>query len=361
MPFPADYGGVIDVFYRTKALHELRVMVHLHCFEYGRGRQPELEKYCASVNYYERHVGWKGFSFRLPYIVYSRRSKKLLKNLCMDDHPILLEGVHCTHFLLAHPLNNRKVFVRLQNIEHEYYHNLSMSKVSYFNRAYYFFESRLLKNYEKRIAGKARFFGITPGDVATAEAILGKGATRYLPAFVPFDTVSVKEGIGEYCLYHGNLSVAENEKAAAWLCQHVFARLNIPLIIAGKNPSEKLVRIIDQSKNCSLQPNLPEEKMNDLIRNAQVNILPSFNSTGIKIKLLHALFNGRHCVVNKASVHGTSLASLCCIADTPEECIAAIEKLMDAPLTKMEMEKRITVLKKFDNQLNAEKLMQWIQ
>ena len=361
MPFPADYGGAIDVFYRIKALHELGVMVHLHCFQYGRDRQQELDKYCASVKYYERHFGWKGFSFRLPYIVYSRRSKNLLKNLGMDDHPILLEGVHCTHFLLAHPFKNRKVFVRLHNIEHEYYYNLSRSNVSFFKRVYYFFESRLLKNYEKKIPGKARFLGITPGDVATADMILGTGATLYFPAFVPFNKVSAKEGLGEYCLYHGNLLVAENEKAAAWLCQYVFDRLQIPLIIAGKEPSEKLVRIIEKSRNCSLQSNLPEQKMNELIRNAQVNILPSFNSTGIKIKLLHALFNGRHCIVNKASVHGTSLASLCWIADTPEECIAEIKKLMDVPFIKMELEKRIEVLKEFDNRLNAEKLMQWIQ
>ena len=53
VPYPANYGGVIDVFYRVKALSEAGVKVHLHCFEYGRGEQ-EILKRCYEVKYYKR-------------------------------------------------------------------------------------------------------------------------------------------------------------------------------------------------------------------------------------------------------------------------------------------------------------------
>ena len=53
VPYPANYGGVIDVFYRVKALSEAGVKVHLHCFEYGRGEQ-EILKRCHEVKYYKR-------------------------------------------------------------------------------------------------------------------------------------------------------------------------------------------------------------------------------------------------------------------------------------------------------------------
>ena len=56
VPYPPDYGGVIDVFYKIKALSELGVKVHLHCFEYGRGQQNELNKICSSVTYYKRNL-----------------------------------------------------------------------------------------------------------------------------------------------------------------------------------------------------------------------------------------------------------------------------------------------------------------
>jgi hypothetical protein len=42
VPYPANYGGVIDVFYKLKNLHKAGVKIILHCFEYGRGEQKEL-------------------------------------------------------------------------------------------------------------------------------------------------------------------------------------------------------------------------------------------------------------------------------------------------------------------------------
>ena len=35
IPFPANYGGAIDIYYKVKALHEIGYTIHLHCFEYG--------------------------------------------------------------------------------------------------------------------------------------------------------------------------------------------------------------------------------------------------------------------------------------------------------------------------------------
>lgn len=358
VPYPSDYGGVIDIFYRIKTLYEIGIKIHLHCFEYGRGKQSELNKYCTEINYYKRYRGWKGFSFRLPYIVYSRRNKNLLRNLVKDNHPVLLEGIHCTYFL--DQLKNRKVFIRLHNVEFEYYHQLAKYETSFFKKFYFSNESRLLKNYEKKIVGKGNFLAITKKD-AGKYIDLGASGVKYLPAFIPYNSVTAKEGNGSFCLYHGNLSVAENEKAATWLCKNIFKELNIPLIIAGKNPSKKLKQIVKQNKNISLICDPSTEEMNKLIAEAQINILPSFNSTGIKIKLLNSLFKGRHCIVNNATVQGTGLESLCHIAETEQEFKRTVIQLFNECFTVSEIEKRDQLLKKeFDNKTNVEMLIQWI-
>ena len=65
IPYPADYGGVFDLFYKITALHKHGIKIHLHCFEYGRGKQDELNKYCEEVNYYKRKAGLKGFSVKV--------------------------------------------------------------------------------------------------------------------------------------------------------------------------------------------------------------------------------------------------------------------------------------------------------
>ena len=51
VPYPVDYGGVFDLFYKLPAMQAAGVNIHLHCFDYGRGEQQELNKYCVSVNY----------------------------------------------------------------------------------------------------------------------------------------------------------------------------------------------------------------------------------------------------------------------------------------------------------------------
>ena len=77
IPFPADYGGVIDVFYKIKALHELGVVITLHCFEYGeRQPQKELENYCKNVFYYKRTRSILDLLSSQPFIVKSRENKE---------------------------------------------------------------------------------------------------------------------------------------------------------------------------------------------------------------------------------------------------------------------------------------------
>ena len=94
IPFPANYGGVIDVFFKAKSLTEHGIKVHLHCFEYNRKRIPELDKMFHQVNYYKRDVSRKNLFKSVPYIVSSRVSEELIENLSKDNYPILMEGLH---------------------------------------------------------------------------------------------------------------------------------------------------------------------------------------------------------------------------------------------------------------------------
>ena len=117
VPWPPNYGGVVDLFYKVKALSEAGIRIKLHCFEYGRGRQKELNKYCEEVHYYERERGWKAVSVTMPYIVKSRANPLLFENLVKDEDPVLMEGIHCTAFLKPLLDAGRRVFLRLHNVE----------------------------------------------------------------------------------------------------------------------------------------------------------------------------------------------------------------------------------------------------
>ena len=76
--------------------------------------------------------------------------------------------------------------------------------------------------------------------------------------------------------------------------------IDIPFVIAGKNPSKRLKALAHKNENICLVANPSLKEMDELIKKAHIHILPSFNKTGIKIKLLHALFIGRFVVTNLA-------------------------------------------------------------
>lgn len=357
IPYPVDYGGVFDLYYKLIALHRMGVHIYLHCFKYGREEQKELEKYCAKVFYYPRNEGIRGFDFSIPYIVNSRRNEDLLLHLMQDNYPILMEGTHCTYLLNDNRFANRSCFVRLHNIEHLYYRHLYKYAGPGLQKMYYWWESVLLKKYEKHIANKATFWTVIEKDAAIMKK-LGAKQVRYMPLFLPEWKVQSNVGQGTFCLYQGDLSVYENELACRWLLTNVFDKLKIPFVIAGKNPSKGLKERIEINANTCLVANPAEEEMQDMIAKAHVIIIPSYNTTGIKLKLLNALYNGRHCLVNTATVDGTGLESLCVIAEEASEFVSAIDYLYVTPFTENEMEKRAMLLNQmFDNHSNASSLV----
>lgn len=361
VPYPVDYGGVFDLFYKIKALHALGILIHLHCFEYGRGRQTELNNFCSTVDYYERIKIYNSLPLRLPYIVSSRADPALLKNLLKDEHPVLLEGIHCTYFLSTGALKNKKVFVRLHNVEYQYYEELARSTSNIFKKIYFSNESRLLKKYEKLIAPRAIFIAVSQNDKNTYEENFDVREIRYLPVFLPFTEVQAEEGSGDFCLYHGNLSVPENEKAVVWLMENVFHNLDIPFVIAGKNPPKYLETIAHRNEYMCVVANPTEKEMEDLIKKAHIHVLPSLNNTGIKIKLLHALFNGRFILTNLGAVKNSGLEIFCEVAESPLEYKKMLQKLFKATFTGEIITKRKKILESvYNNHENARRLIQWI-
>lgn len=351
VPYPANYGGVIDVFFKLKALSERGVKVHLHTFEYGREHSPVLEKLCFSVNYYKRDTSFKRSLQRLPYIVTSRLSDELIGNLKKDDYPVLLEGLHCCGVLLDESMAGRKVFVRAHNVEHDYYRLLAKSERNLYKKLYYSVEAVKLRRFEKILDNASAVFAISNNDFEYFRSRYEN--VHLIPAFNGFSDVNVVEGQGDYVLYHGRLDVAENYDAAEFLITKVFSRLDVRLKIAGMNPPERLVALAAENQNVELIPNPDDSTMQQLIRNAQVNVLVTAQPTGLKLKLLNALFNGRHCLVNSKMIDGLNINDLCVVADSADEFVEAISILMTMPFNSEDVEKRRNGMDAFYNASDA--------
>jgi glycosyltransferase involved in cell wall biosynthesis len=356
-PSPPDYGGAIDINHKIVALDSIGKKVILHYFDYKEGRQGAngLEKYCVAIYPYKRQIGWRTASLRLPYIVQSRINLDLVARLNQDDHPIILEGIHCSGILNYLKKKDRKVVIRLHNDEARYYRALAETETKLFKKTYFLIESHLLKRFQDHLPSGICLAALSSEDI---KAFGEKGFTNvhFIPSFLPWQQISSTEGKGKFCLYHGNLSVSENEKVALWLIDHVFSQCSIPLTIAGKGISPRLKNKAKNYQHILLVDSPSNVNLEGLLQAAHVNVLPSFNTTGVKLKLIHALFSGRYCVTNSAGVAGSELEDCVIASENAKEMIEKINHLFSKPFTKVQIEERKTILRIYNNEVNAKQL-----
>jgi hypothetical protein len=336
VPFPADYGGAIDMFYRIQALHSLGLNLTIHAFEYGRGRQVEFEKY-GVVNYYKRTKSMLHLFSKRPFIVQSRMSKELLKALSGDSDPILFEGLHTCGLLEFHAIEERLTFVRMHNIEHEYYRGLTMGS-SFLKRWFFRLEARKLQTYESILSKAKHVFVIKESDGVHVKQY--QENTHFLPAsFPPIDGRYAE--VHRYALIHGNLSVSENQQAVYWILNtlHKVMDPTFPIVVAGKKPSKRLVAFCEKMK-VQVISNPSEKQLNTLIQEAHIHLLHTTIPSGIKLKLLACIHSAGHVLVNSKLVQGSGLTQFCTVADEPKEFRLHFLGLKNHKMTKEEFDQR---------------------
>lgn len=359
MPYPPNYGGVIDVYYKLYWLKQQGIKIHLHCFVYGRNPAKALEDLCESVHYYERNTGLMANLSVLPYTVISRRSKALEENLLANDFPILFEVLHTCYLLKDKRFAGRKKIYRHSNIEHAYYSELAKSEKNFLKKVFLQVEAVRLKLFEPIIRYADLILAVNKKDTAYFQKNYPEVKSVYLPSFHSNLDVSVKEGRGDYILFHGNLSISENYEAITWLIQNVFSKINYQVIVAGLNPPLFLQELIGRYQHIRLRSNPNEEEMVQLIRNAQIHVLYTKQPTGLKLKLLQVMFKGRIVVCNRNMISGTDLkaTNTLRLAESPEEYLNEIKLCFQLEMSNTEIGSRKQQILQFTNADNCKKLI----
>ncbi len=358
VPYPPNYGGVIDIFYKIKSLSESGIKITLHCFEYNRSHAIELDEYCEKIYYYKRQTGILSNLSLLPYIVLSRKNKSLIDNLLIDPSPILFEGIHSCYYLNDKRLKSRLKIYRESNIEHTYYFHLFLSQRNLIKSAYFLIESIRLYFYQRRLQAANLMLAVSKKDTSYLKRFFPKVNVVYLPSFHANTHITALEGRGDYVLYHGNLSVQENEKVAIFLLKDVFNDLPVRFVIAGLHPSTQLKTLIAKYPHVELYDSPNEETMSELIHNAHIHTMITFQRTGFKLKLINVLYSGRFCLCNNQMLWGTDLEKLCIVTKSAFDMKMAVTRLMKETFSKRELLNRAAVLDKtFGNKINSEKII----
>lgn len=366
VPWPADYGGVIDVAHKLRALHEAGVGVTLHTYAYG-GREAgakELERWCDEVYVYPRQTGLRSQLSLDPYIVNSRRDPLLLERLMADDAPVLLEGLHTCSLLGPLRAAGRTVAVRTHNVEHDYYRGLARNAAPGMKKLFYSVESTRLRRYEGQLAQASVLMAISPDDADYFRRRFPDVAVEYVPPFFDDRAAVVAAAEGVELLYHGNLTVEENIKAVGMIVDSVLPMMKsgARLTVAGRSPSDALrCRVEAAGGRVIADPS--DEELESLIRGARVNILITSQATGIKLKLMNVLSRAEgHCLVNRAMVTDPALARICTVAPTCRTIADEADRLLAAPMDAAAASaRRGAFLDRFGTAASARRLIEALQ
>lgn len=331
MPFPANYGGVIDVYFKLKALREAGVKTTLHTFVYGsRRRDDRILEVCEAVRYYDRATGIRSQLSTLPYIVKSRQNPELLSRLLADDAPVLLEGLHCCGFIGRLRDADKKVAVRIHNVEHDYYRALALKSPQPVRRLYFDIESRRLRRYEHRLADADILLTISDADTHHYRRLFPtKNVVNVNPFFDDTDSAATGQGKAPELLYHGNMSVEENIQAVNFLLDSVIplTASRPKLTVAGHNAPDAL-----RLRGADVIADPSDAELDSLVANAVVNILVTDQPTGMKLKLMKALGKARgYCLVNPPMITDGALAGYCTVADGAVRLAEEIDRMVAHP------------------------------
>ena len=347
-PWPANYGGVVDVYYRIQTLLELGVGVDL--IVVSQHAQPGpiprswAEKRFKLFSYPRR--GWRSLLSPKPYIVSSRAIAPLLPKLASGPPIILFEGIHTTAFL-GHPrLAKHEQWVRVHNREAAYYQELSETTDSSLSRLYYKEEARRLRSYEPRVLAEADLLLLASQRDAAYCETLAPGRVMVHRSSTSLSEVNIKKGRGEYVLFHAGLHVDDNAISALELAKRMSQRPDITCIIAGKDPSDQLKASLETIENVQLIANPSMKEMHGLISNAQVILLYANHQAGFKVKLLESLARGRWVLANTKMVHGApGLRAGTSIEDDPIKWISKVDELWSLPFLDINESERVNLLK----------------
>lgn len=296
--------------------------------------------------YYKRNPFVKSFLSIDPFIVKSRSNERLIANLNKDPFPILFEGLHTTYPVYENSLKTQSVFVRAHNIEHRFYKGLADSETNLFKKRFFKQEAKKLKRYQQLLKKVDGVFTISPFEQEYFQKKTGDHC-QYIPAFHEVMKKEHKEKKGEHVLYHGNMAVSENVNAAQFLID-VYKDSNFPFVIASSHVHKGLLKEIDLHKNISFSKINEQRDLSLLFDNAHINVLPTFQKTGIKLKLLNTLYQSRFVITNDFMIEDTGLESLCERANTKKEFLAKTEALFQQDFSNGIVNERLKILKQFD-------------
>ncbi|MFV0205094.1 MULTISPECIES: hypothetical protein [Empedobacter] len=328
VPFPPNYGGVIDVFYKLKAFHQLGIEIHLHLFGFNEIESDVLRKYAKEVYFYPIHQKPNYIFKKYPISVRSRDSQLLYERIKSLKAPIFFESLKTTFILNKYTLEGYSKYLRLHNIEQNYFSGLAESEKNLAKKALFYIEAKKYIQYENIIHQFDEVFTLSKFEQNYIQEKYNKG--KFVPVFHGNETFQSLSEKGEFALYHGDLRASDNCKVVDFLIE-VFKEIDYPFVIASGSREDWVKAKIKNHPHIQFVKLKDFNHLKKLFAKAHLNIAWSFQESGTKLKVINALFNSRFSIINENVIDDEKISGLCVQVLNKLELIKAINHLKNKP------------------------------
>ena len=357
-PYPPRYGGLIDVFYKLKALHEIGFEIYLHFFTTDNSAiHDDLHAVVSKIFVYPSQSNKLLHLLPLPFSVISRNHPQLLENLKMTVAPILFESYRTTFLVAKDCLPNHRKFLRMHNIEHDYFWGIASSEPAVLRKLAYYLEGFKYKGYQKVLNKFDHILTLSHADQEYTKNRVDH--TTFMPVFHGNDAVISLDGFGEFCLFHGDLSIADNRKSLIFVANVFKQNPDWQLVIAASTNEVFVQKIIGKAQNIRFENLLDFDHLKSLLARAHINISWSFQQSGTKLKVINCLYNSRFSIINENIVDDPAIENLCHVVTNETELTNKIRLLNATAFNEFENRKQVLELN-LSNQKSVEKLKQII-
>jgi glycosyltransferase involved in cell wall biosynthesis len=233
----------------------------------------------------------------------------------------------------------RRVVANLHNVESVWHRRMGALEWGWlharFARGYERLEREWLPRFDLVLAPSAADVGYLPAGVKAA----------VYPNTIPATARGAAVRKAPRVIFSANLEYAPNQAAVAWFAREIWPvvaarRKELEWVVAGRNPEAvaRWIRGLPRVRVTGRVPSLREE-----IAGAMVAVAPIRAGSGTRVKILEAWAAGTAVVSTRLGAEGLPTQAVA-LADTGEEFVAAIERLLDDSAARVAMEREAAAI-----------------
>lgn len=351
LPFPAISGGLI------KTLRMIEYLSQSHQLDVGFFLKDEsafalahlktFKQNLASVHvFYEKlNIERSPLAFAhslilgVPMSLYRNRSESF-KQICLEKAR-KCDVIFIDHFLMFQYVPDefqKKIIFHEHNAEFLMWERFAETKENFILSRLIKFEAGRIKKYEKMILERATAVLAAPNDIGILKGIVTR-QVRFEETYHLGEDHLLKEPEKHFqdsdfsLLYIGTLSWEANREGLFWFLSHVWPLVkeevpSVKFTIIGKDSNPELFQPWKKDHNIDWLGFV--EDLVPYYEKARVFVSPLNFGSGIKVKVVNALYRGIPCVTTPVGVEGLDLENGedIMVSESPAEQAAQIVHLL---------------------------------